>query len=77
MNIILFIEGRLRNPKNPLTVQVIGNCWIPLAFLPVVFMTVALVIRTALEDRTLQGELPGCKEYAAQETKNRLLPGIW
>jgi protein-S-isoprenylcysteine O-methyltransferase Ste14 len=32
--------------------------------------------RTSLEDRTLQAELPGYKEYAAR-TRYRLLPGIW
>jgi protein-S-isoprenylcysteine O-methyltransferase Ste14 len=49
----------------------------PWTFVPVVFMTVVLVIRTSLEDRTLQEELPGYKEYATQQTKYRLLPGIW
>ena len=34
------------------------------------------VIRTALEDRTLQGELPGYKDYA-QQVRYRLLPGVW
>ena len=37
---------------------------------------VLLVARTALEDRTLQAELPGYAEYA-QKTRYRLLPGIW
>jgi protein-S-isoprenylcysteine O-methyltransferase Ste14 len=46
-------------------------------FLPVVLMAVVLVIRTVLEDRTLQEELPGYKEYATQKTRFRLLPGIW
>ena len=36
----------------------------------------AMVIRTALEDRTLQVELPGYAEYATR-TKYRLLPGVW
>ena len=49
----------------------------PWTFWPVLFMTVTLVIRTALEDRTLQEELPGYKEYTTQKTKYRLLPGIW
>lgn len=49
----------------------------PWTFVPVVFMAVVLVIRTALEDRTLQEELLGYKEYAARKTKYRLLPGIW
>ncbi len=35
-----------------------------------------LVVRTALEDRTLQAELPGYTEYA-QQTRYRLLPGVW
>jgi len=46
------------------------------AFLPVVFITIALVIRTQLEDRTLQDELPGYREYASR-VRYRLLPGIW
>lgn len=35
-----------------------------------------LIVRTALEDRTLQRELPGYAEYAVV-TRWRLLPGIW
>jgi protein-S-isoprenylcysteine O-methyltransferase Ste14 len=46
------------------------------AFLPTVFITILLVIRTALEDRTLQNELPGYAEYA-RKVRYRLLPGIW
>ena len=49
----------------------------PWTFVPVVFMAVVLIIRTSLEDRTLQEELPGYKEYTTQKTKYRLLPGIW
>jgi protein-S-isoprenylcysteine O-methyltransferase Ste14 len=49
----------------------------PWTFVPVVFMAIVLVIRTALEDRTLQEELTGYKEYATQKTKHRLFPGIW
>jgi protein-S-isoprenylcysteine O-methyltransferase Ste14 len=45
-------------------------------FLPVAFISIVLVIRTDLEDRTLKHELPGYKEYA-QKTRFRLLPGIW
>jgi protein-S-isoprenylcysteine O-methyltransferase Ste14 len=33
-------------------------------------------VRTALEDRTLQAELPGYAEYA-QRVRYRLLPGVW
>ena len=35
-----------------------------------------LIVRTALEDRTLQEELDGYKEYA-QQVRYRLIPGIW
>jgi len=35
-----------------------------------------LVVRTALEDKTLLGELDGYKEYAGR-VRYRLLPGIW
>jgi protein-S-isoprenylcysteine O-methyltransferase Ste14 len=35
-----------------------------------------MVIRTALEDRALRGELPGYQDYAAQ-VRFRLLPGVW
>ena len=35
-----------------------------------------LVLRTALEDRTLQAELAGYSAYAAK-VRFRLLPGIW
>jgi protein-S-isoprenylcysteine O-methyltransferase Ste14 len=34
------------------------------------------VIRTALEDRMLQAELPGYKEYA-RGVRYRLLPDVW
>jgi protein-S-isoprenylcysteine O-methyltransferase Ste14 len=38
--------------------------------------TVLLILRTILEDRTLQAELPGYTEYARQ-VPYRLLPGVW
>jgi protein-S-isoprenylcysteine O-methyltransferase Ste14 len=46
------------------------------AFLPVVLLGVVLVIRTALEDRTLQGQLEGYRDYA-RRVRYHLLPGIW
>ena len=46
------------------------------ALLPAVFLTVMLVIRAALEDRTLQEELAGYREYAGR-VRFRLLPGVW
>lgn len=41
-----------------------------------VFLSVLLVVRTYLEDRTLHEELEGYVEYA-EKTRYRLLPGIW
>lgn len=48
----------------------------PWAFLPAVFLTIVLVIRTSLEDRTLQDELSGYHDYA-RRVRYRLLPGVW
>lgn len=46
------------------------------AFIPAVLLIGILVLRTSLEDRTLQAELPGYRDYA-QKTRYRLFPGIW
>jgi protein-S-isoprenylcysteine O-methyltransferase Ste14 len=46
------------------------------ALLPALFLTVVLVVRTRLEDQTLQVELPGYRDYA-QRVRYRLLPGVW
>jgi len=51
----------------------LGSLW---ALLPQVFAVLLLVWRTALEDRTLQAELPGYVGYG-QTTRYRLLPGLW
>ncbi len=48
----------------------------PWAFLPAVLISLSLVLRTFLEDQTLQAELPGYREYTKQ-VRYRLLPGIW
>jgi protein-S-isoprenylcysteine O-methyltransferase Ste14 len=48
----------------------------PWTFIPVALLTLVLIVRTALEDRTLRAELPGYQEYA-RSTRFRLLPGIW
>lgn len=45
-------------------------------FVPVVLSTIILVIRTHLEDQTLQHELEGYAEYA-RRVPYRLLPGLW
>ena len=46
------------------------------ALIPALVLVAVLVVRTALEDRTLRAELPGYEEYAS-ETRFRLLPGVW
>jgi protein-S-isoprenylcysteine O-methyltransferase Ste14 len=58
---------------NLLSPIMLGSLW---ALIPGVLAALAFVIRTALEDRTLQQELPGYVEYA-QRTRYRLVPGIW
>lgn len=44
--------------------------------IPVVLALMIAVIRTSLEDQTLQQELPGYRDYA-QRTRFRLVPGIY
>ena len=51
----------------------LGSWW---AFGISLIGVVLLVMRTSLEDRTLQNELPGYAEYA-QKVRYRLVPGIW
>ena len=46
------------------------------ALVPALVTVGALVIRTALEDRMLRGELEGYQQYA-EETRYRLVPGLW
>lgn len=46
------------------------------AFLPALFLTVVLLIRTNLEDKALQNELEGYWAYA-NRVRYRLLPGVW
>ena len=46
------------------------------AFIPSVLSLILLIVRTALEDRTLQAELTGYADYA-RRVRHRLLPGIW
>lgn len=45
-------------------------------FLPAAVYMGVMLLRTALEDRTLQEELGGYREYS-QRTRYRLIPGIW
>ena len=46
------------------------------ALVPGVVTSVAVIIRTGLEDRTLTNELAGYKDYT-KETRYRLFPGLW
>ena len=46
------------------------------ALIPAFIIVVLFILRTSLEDKTLQQELPGYKEYA-QKVRYRLLPGVW
>jgi len=46
------------------------------ALLLSLFLTLLLIVRTWLEDRTLHAELEGYPDYARQ-TRYRLIPGIW
>ena len=55
------------------TPLLLASAW---AFLPTLVAVLALGIRTALEDRTLQAELDGYAEYAAR-VRYRWIPGIW
>jgi protein-S-isoprenylcysteine O-methyltransferase Ste14 len=57
----------------PVTPLILESWW---AVIPGVLTALLMVVRTALEDRMLIGELPGYAEYA-QQTRFRLIPGIW
>jgi protein-S-isoprenylcysteine O-methyltransferase Ste14 len=51
----------------------LGSWW---ALIPGVISAALTIIRTALEDKTLQAELPGYVEYS-EHTRYRLMPGVW
>jgi len=46
------------------------------AFIPAGLLAIVLVIRTGLEDKTLQKELGGYQSYTSK-VRFRLIPGIW
>jgi protein-S-isoprenylcysteine O-methyltransferase Ste14 len=52
---------------------ILGSWW---GFLPEGILIILFIIRTALEDRALQNELPGYRDYAGK-VKYRLIPFIW
>jgi protein-S-isoprenylcysteine O-methyltransferase Ste14 len=57
-----------------LAVPILLTSW--WALLPSSLNAILLILRTRLEDRTLQTELPGYANYARQ-VPFRLLPGLW
>jgi len=75
--------GPYRHVRHPMYVGIIllfpcmalflGSWW---ALAPATLIGMLMVIRTALEDRTLRAELPGYAEYTRQ-VRYRLLPGVW
>ena len=54
-------------------VLALGSLW---TLIPALAALIIAVVRTALEDRTLQEELPGYREYA-RRVRYRLIPGIY
>ena len=56
-----------------MTPLILSSWW---AFIPALFTTIFTIIRTHLEDKTLQAELDGYRAYTHQ-TRYRLLPGVW
>jgi protein-S-isoprenylcysteine O-methyltransferase Ste14 len=50
-----------------------GSYW---ALIPVGVGVIVIIVRTALEDRVLQNELDGYKDYALR-VRYRLIPGVW
>jgi protein-S-isoprenylcysteine O-methyltransferase Ste14 len=56
-----------------ITPLVLNSMW---AFIPMLISVFTTVIRTALEDKTLQNELDGYLEYT-QKTRYRLIPLVW
>ena len=57
----------------PATGPMLESWW---AVLPGLLAALMMFIRTVYEDRMLQAELPGYKDYA-QQVRYRLFPGIW
>ncbi|WP_432695574.1 methyltransferase family protein [Marinobacterium sp. YM272] len=54
-------------------VLALGTVW---TLIPAMLALIIAVIRTVLEDRTLQEELPGYRDYA-RRVRYRLIPGIY
>jgi protein-S-isoprenylcysteine O-methyltransferase Ste14 len=65
-----YLSGILWMSSIPL---VIGSLY---TFFPVALYSALMILRTQLEDRTLQEELPGYIEYV-EKVRYRLFPGVW
>ena len=59
--------------QSPAIAILLGSIW---ALIPAIVASVLMIMRTILEDRMLQAELPGYAEYS-QEVRYRLLPRVW
>jgi len=57
----------------PGIVLALGSVW---TIIPAIIALIIAVIRTALEDKTLQEELPGYRDYA-RRVRYRLIPGVF
>ncbi len=53
--------------------MLLGSPW---ALIPAIVSAALYAVRTSLEDKLLRAELPGYEAYA-QQTRYRLVPGIW
>lgn len=65
-----YVGGIIHNLGTPI---ILGSWW---ALIPAALAGLLMVIRTGLEDRTLQDELEGYKGYT-EHVHYRLIPGIW
>jgi len=59
--------------QSPGTSLLLGSLW---SLIPAAAAAASMIVRTALEDRMLQNELAGYKDYA-KDVAFRLIPGIW
>ncbi len=55
------------------TTLMLGSLW---SMVPAILVVIGLIMRTYLEDSDLRRELEGYEAYA-QQTRNRLIPGVW
>ena len=65
-----YLGGLLYTAVTPL---LLGSLW---AMIPVAVTIALMIVRTSLEDKTLEAELTGYSEYK-QKVKYKILPHIW